>query len=434
MIPNNNGNGNNGSDKTPVDHLRAFVSSVMAPAKKKEEVTPVQEGEQPPTKPFRGRDITQDKSEDRTMKFILGGAGGVVVLVLLILGLSQKHTARKPKPDAPGIGRVQQPQANETSAPNSSIVPKTSMLPPPADNTKKGKLTAQDLENTVGPKSNGPVTPTQAASADQSRTLAQIPPFNAGQSTSDAWSPRPYAGQQEQPHTQQEKAENAALAKPSLVFVANTTERASSSGASTPLLPALGLGTGARLSARLASVVTTAVDAPVIAIIEYSYEQNGDMIVPAGTRAVGHVRQGDRSGHVSIKFDHLEMPDGAVLPIDALATDRNLGPLKGEVTRTHAGRSLLVRSVTGLGSAAAMAVGQNNTAGAISENDLLRADVAENIGRAGDQQVMQMMSAEHPIVTISAGTDIYIIFEKTDNRVSGDSRTESARTIGAKPE
>jgi hypothetical protein len=110
MIPNSDGNTSNGADKKPVDHLRAVVSSVMEPAREPEEVKPVQEGDQPPTSPYRGRDITLDKSEDRTLKFLLAGAASVVVLVLLILGLSQKHTAKKPKADAPGIGRVQQPR------------------------------------------------------------------------------------------------------------------------------------------------------------------------------------------------------------------------------------------------------------------------------------------------------------------------------------
>jgi hypothetical protein len=127
MIPNNDGNATSGAGKKPVDHLRAFVSSVMEPARKPEEVRPVQEGDQPPTSPYRGRDITLDKSEDRTLKFLLAGAASVVVLVLLILGLSQKHTIKKPKADAPGLGRVQQPQT-EVASSNSSIVPKTSLL------------------------------------------------------------------------------------------------------------------------------------------------------------------------------------------------------------------------------------------------------------------------------------------------------------------
>lgn len=426
MMPTNNDNGNDLNDKKPVDHLRAFVTSVMDPVKKKEELPTGQESDQTSSKPFRGRDIAQDKGEDRTLKFILAGVGGVVVLVLLILGLSQKHVTRKPKPEPPVIGSVQQPQANGTSAPSTSIVPKTSMQPSPADNAKKGKLTARDLENTAGQKANAPISTTQEG-ASESRSLAQIPPFNAGQSSGETWSPKPYSGQSEQTNTQHEKSENAALAKPSLVFVANTTEASPSSSTNGSLVPSLGLGTGSRLSARLASVVTTAVDAPVIAVIEYSYEQNGDIVIPAGTKAVGNVRQGDRSGYVSIKFDHLEMPDKTVLPIDALATDRNLGPLKGTVTGTHTGRSFLVRSSTGLASAAAMIVGQNNSGGAISEDDLLRADVAQNIGRAGDQQVMQMMLAEHPIVTLSAGTDIYIIFEKAGEPTANGKTSNTAR-------
>jgi hypothetical protein len=187
------------------------------------------------------------------------------------------------------------------------------MLPPPAENTKKGKLTAKDLENTVGQKPMAQVAATQPALTGQHRTLAQVPPFNPPQSTSDTWSPKPYAGQQERTIVQQDKEESAGLAKPSLVFVANTTERTSPLESGAPLVPSLGLGTGARLSARLASVVTTAVDVPVVAINEYTYELNGDIAVPAGTKAVGRVRQGDRSGYVSINFDHLEMPDKSVV-------------------------------------------------------------------------------------------------------------------------
>jgi hypothetical protein len=162
--------------------------------------------------------------------------------------------------------------------------------------------------------------------------------------------------------------------------------------------------------------VTTAVDLPILAVVEYNYEQNGEIVIPAGTVAVGHIQQADRSGYLSMRFDRLELPDKTVVPIDAIATNRNLGPLKGKVTGTHAGRSFLVRSVTGIGSAAAMLVGQNNTGGSISEEDLLRADVAENMGRAGDQQVLQLMMAEHPIVTLPAGADVFLVFEKTENR------------------
>jgi hypothetical protein len=413
MTVSENGDRNGANNKKPVDHLRALVASVMEPRRKNGDDLPTEEGEQAQMQPFRGRDATQGNGEDKTAKFIIAGIAGVVVLVLLILGFSQEHSARKLQGDTPNIGQVQQTSINGANPSNSGIVPRASMQPTPL--AKKGKLTAQDLEDTVAQASNGP------SQIKPAKTLGQIAPFD------DTWAPKPYNGQQEQTDAQQEKTESAALAQPSLVFVANTPETATSSRARTPLTPSLDLGTGARLSAHLASVVTTAVDDPVIAVIEYNYERDGEIVVPAGTKAVGHIQQADRSGYVSIKFDQLEMPHHTALPIDALATDRNLGPLKGKVTGTHRGRNFLVRSFTDIGPGLAMFAGQNNTSGAFSEDDLLRAQLAQNVGNAGDQEIMQLRLTEHAIVTIPAGTDIYVVFEKTSNKRSSGSATEPAR-------
>jgi hypothetical protein len=88
------------------------------------------------------------------------------------------------------------------------------------------------------------------------------------------------------------------------------------------------------------------------------------------------------------------------------------------VSGTHSGRNFLVRSFTDIGSGLAMFAGQNNTSGAISENDLLRAQLAQNVGNAGNQEIMQLMMTEHPIVTVSAGTDIFVVFEKTEEKLS----------------
>jgi hypothetical protein len=412
MSVSDNGDGNGANHRKPVDHLRAFVASVMEPRRKNGDDLPGQEGEQAQIQPFRGRDAAQGNGEDKTLKFVIAGVAGGVVLILLILGFSQEHSARKLHGDTPNLGQVPQTSTNGANPSNSGIVPRASMQPTPL--AKKGKLTAQDLEDTVAQASN-------PAPASGAKTLGQVKPFD------DTWAPKPYNGQQEQTDGQQEKAESAALAQPSLVFVANAPETATSSRASTPLMPSLDLGTGARLSAHLASVVTTAVDSPVIAVIEYSYEQDGEIVVPAGTKAVGHVQQADRSGYVSIKFDQLEMPHRTVLPIDALATDRNLGPLRGKVTGTHRGRNFLVRSFTDIGPGLAMFAGQNNTSGAFSEDDLLRAQLAQNVGNAGDQEIMQLRLTEHPIVTIPAGTDIYVVFEKTSNKPPSGGATESGR-------
>lgn len=52
----------------------------------------------------------------------------------------------------------------------------------------------------------------------------------------------------------------------------------------------------------------------MLAVIEYNYEREGEIIVPAGAKAVGHIQQADRSGYMTIQFDSLMSPDGAAVP------------------------------------------------------------------------------------------------------------------------
>ena len=90
----------------------------------------------------------------------------------------------------------------------------------------------------------------------------------------------------------------------------------------------------------------------------------------------------------------------------------SLQAIKGKVTGKQAGKSMLVRSLAGIGETAAMIVGAPGANGAVSENDLLRMRVADNIGNAGDEQIMRMMTMQHIVVSVQAGTEIYVVFEK----------------------
>jgi hypothetical protein len=125
------------------------------------------------------------------------------------------------------------------------------------------------------------------------------------------------------------KAEREAMEKSSLIYVRSAPASPANAQArdlfNSPV-PELGLGlaTGTRLRARLESAASTAVRTPVLAVIEYNYERDGEIIVPAGAKAVGHIRNGDRSGYVDIQFDSLLMPDGAVVFIEAAATGLGL--------------------------------------------------------------------------------------------------------------
>jgi hypothetical protein len=159
-------------------------------------------------------------------------------------------------------------------------------------------------------------------------------------------------------------------------------------------------------------MASTAVHAPVTATIEYNYERNGQVLIPAGTRAVGKISQADPSGLINITFSSLEFPEGQTVAIDAVGADMNLEAIKGKVTGKQTGKSMLVRSLAGIGQTAAMIVGAPSADSAFSENDLLRMRIADNVGNAGDEQIMRMMTAQHIVVSVPAGTKLYLIFEK----------------------
>ena len=73
---------------------------------------------------------------------------------------------------------------------------------------------------------------------------------------------------------------------------------------------------------------------------------------------------------------------------------------------------MLVRSLSGIGETAAMLVGAPSVNSSFSEGDLMRMQVANNIGNAGDEQIMRMLTLEHIVVSVPAGTEIYLVFEK----------------------
>ncbi len=107
------------------------------------------------------------------------------------------------------------------------------------------------------------------------------------------------------------------------------------------------------------------------------------------------------------------MPDGASVPIEAAATDLDLRPLKGKVSGRNTGKNVLVRSLSGIGQAGAMFVGQGSLSQPLSESDLMRERVSNNIGETGDEQVSRLAVNQQIVVTVSAGASIYVVLEQT---------------------
>ena len=229
------------------------------------------------------------------------------------------------------------------------------------------------------------------------------------------------------------------LKKPSLVFVRNENTVASlaqdvtPSGhtmaapiALTPSVPSLDsiLPPGTRLVARLESPASTAVAGPVVAAIEYNYAQNGQIVVPAGSKAIGKLEQANPSGYVSLHFTRMEFPDGTSEKIDGISMGLNYGPIKGLVNGRRRGARFLVQTLTGLGTMASYLVGAGNFSGPLSESGLLRERIADNVGIAGQNELNQLSFNQNIVVTVPGNTRFYIVLQKTED-VSG--RTSTAR-------
>jgi hypothetical protein len=300
---------------------------------------------------------------------MLIAVGAIAVLGIgMVAFLSTKGTVRKKllsQATSPNLGRSQ------TAGPGTSLLP----------------------NNAVKPSPNG--APDTAPNAEA------------------RWTPPPYGSENSGNQQAQKKAEDA-LDAPSLVFTAHEqTAIHPQMLNSVPAVDNLGLAPGYHVAARLESMATTAVHAPVVAVIEYNYERNGEVIIPAGARAVGKIIQADPSGLVNIEFSSLEYPDGSSVSIAAVAANMNLQAIKGAVTGRQRGKSMLVRSLSGIGETAAMIVGAPSVNSSFSEDDLMRMQVANNIGNAGDEQIMRMLTLEHIVVSVPAGTEIYLVFEKS---------------------
>ncbi len=400
---NGNGNGSHSDSGQPRD-ARKTITPVLVEEQARVTSSSDEASPAAPIRQFRSA------KEDRTAKLVIGVFGVLVVAVLMLIGLSEKGKPRVQRPRDSVAARARQaPPTDQSETAAAAIVPGGSMQSVPEESKPSGAISAKDVENTKKAR-NGAEQADASATGTTGKSLGQIPQFGT-EPVNDGWTPPPYGSHSEGPV---DKAVETAMAKPSLVFVASSTNSDTRGGADQSAGPFLDLGVGSRLSARLASVVTSAVDQPVLALIEYNYERGGQVIVPAGSRAVGKLVQADRSGYVQIRFDHLELPGGASVSIEALATDTNLGPLRGKVTGTQRGKNFAVRALTGVGQMSAMLVGQGSSGlnSAVSETDLMRMQLAQNVGRAGDQEVMRLMLMEHPIVTLPAGVQIYVVFEK----------------------
>ncbi len=344
-----------------------------------------------------------------TMLIVAGVLAVLAIAMVALLSTTGKNRKRTmEEAGKPNLGQA------HTGTTSGDLVPNNKVKPTPNGSSESGAVNASDIERTKSPQ----FTQSQSLerSAQSPKSLGGIGKFEEPDTSPNAhgrWTPPPYGNESAQNQQAKKKAEDA-LSQPSLVFTAHEQPVARSGSQSQTVGPDnLGLAPGYHVAARLESMASTAVHAPVVAVVEYNYERDGEVIIPAGARVVGKITQADPSGLVNIAFSSIEFPDSSSVPIDAVGADLNLQAIEGQVMGRQRGKSMLVRSLSGIGETAAMMVGAPNANSSFSEDDLMRMQVANNIGNAGDEQIMQMLTMEHIVVSVPAGTEVYVVFEKS---------------------
>lgn len=359
-------------------------------------------------RPASRRELGRDRSRSL---FLLAGAG--LAVLLLFFGLFSSSTTKKranaTPPHTPDLGRRINPEQARTGQ-TGSATPLLSAQARQPDVAADQNVTPEDIGRTARPlePAVSAAPPSATSAGDGGRyALGRIDFSKAAPGTEKLAPPK---------SPMQPQSDD--LRKTSLVFVRNT-QSISTNSQPMPALPAseatseLNLSPGTRLVARLQSSVSSAIKTPVVAAIEYNYEKDGEIVVPAGAQVLGRLQQVSRSGYAGIHFDTIQMPDGSTENIDATAMSFNFGPLKGVVTGKRTGTNFLIRAFTGIGQAASYLVGSNGLNAPLSQGALLRDQIATNIGIAGDQQLNSLAFNQDIVVSVPGNTRFYVVIESS---------------------
>ena len=108
-------------------------------------------------------------------------------------------------------------------------------------------------------------------------------------------------------------------------------------------------------------------------------------------------------------------------------------PLKGKVDGKNTGKKALVRSLSGIGQVGAMLVGRPSLNQPFSESDLLRERVSTNIGEISNEEISKLAVTAHVVVSVAAGTPIYVVLEQTakPNVISSSLTSQGRRALNS---
>jgi hypothetical protein len=387
----------------------------------------------------------EQKSGDR-LRGALILVGTAIGCLFLFFGLFTTTTdpSKKERKTQPSLGRPQATAATSEAA-NRSVVPQLNVTQQPNEET--GELTEKDLlgtmrnrgtplltENVPEPVATAKQQPTRRATtnpalsrvdfddpalAEAYRRQGLTPPPRRTTDVTD-WNAAIDEHQAKQnpkpPQATPVSNPSEALRKSSFVYVRTNVAAASAGTSFAPTVQqrkaTLLLAQGTKLVARLQYEVSSAAKVPAVAVIEYNYEQHGDLIIPAGTKAYGTLTQVTPQGWVTIKFDALEYPNGEQEKINGSSLSMEQGVLKGVVNGRNSGKRFLTRTLTGVGTIAAFAVGGRGLGGQIDNSILLRERLSSNIAMAGEQELAMQAYQQNIVVTVPANTRFYLVLNE----------------------
>jgi hypothetical protein len=419
----------NGSRNLPfqIDESPDRIGTQVPPAPESNEHEATEEIVTPRPGNFATRaGIDATPSIGKNKLVLLGGGLAVAVLFFVFTAIVGKSPKKQITAKPNGL----QASLSGPKQPKGSVTPVMETVHTPAPDNSSGQLGPGDIRRTrssdgkvATAMSSQPLPNPMAAKPASAASLGGVPSFA---DTQQKWEePQPYGEPALTPavHTQQQNS----LKEPSLIFVRSQVQ--SQPATATKLnsddddAPVLEMTPGMRIQAKLETQISSAVQEPVVAVVEYTYAIGDRVVVPAGARIYGKLVQADRSGLVNVQFEEIRLLDGnrdeKREKIDAIGLGLDLGPIKGSVSGKNTGKNFLVRAASGMGSVLAEIAG-NNSSAAFSEDDMLRERLAENIGTAGDSEVMNLNANSRIVVTVAADTKIYVVFTKHQEKNSAE--------------
>ena len=373
------------------------------------------------------KESRQELSRDKSKSLFLL-AGVCVALLLLFFGVFSRPKKKIPLPGEnprgqASLGRKVTP-GQESNDPNNSVTPRLSADLRTSDPAVDGQLTAEDIDRTsrtaMAPKPTAVIA--SKTNPPQDYALSKVdfsdPTVGTGTTTPNVQAPS--------------ASESAAdLKKPSLVFVRADAAKPMMKQ-STPEDPeeTLALTAGTRLVARLQTPVSSAVPTPVVAVIEYNYEHDGQIVLPAGAKVFGRLTQVNSSGYVGIQFNRVETPDGMVEKIDASAMSLEFRAAEGQGLGQEGGYKVSGAIADGAGNNCVVCGRPTGVKSGdlISPNTLMRERLADNVATAGQEELNGLAFNQNIVVTLPGNTRFYIVVQKPSSDRGGT--TSGTRSTG----